>query len=329
MTDAHPPAHEPHVVHEAHEPSPRTAMISTIFGIIGLMILLVIIIWGIIHIGSLFGGGSTATTQNAITVTAPATVDAGKPLTVSWQYTPKEQGGYAMLYQCKTGLQFTFPSGTMHVPIPCGVAFTLGSATSSATVLPLLAGSSTVSVPVTIIYIPHTASSGQPPIQGSVTVAIHPGSSTTLIPIPVPIPVKSSASNTQTNTQKPSTPSRTTVPARPADLSVRLISLSSDSYGNGVAVFDIANVGGSMSSSYTFQAQLPTTQPYTYTSPIQAPLAAGSHIENTLRFSQAVSGLFSVSISEGAAGNNVASQYLTVGYAPAQYQPTYQNGYPY
>jgi len=306
MTDAHTPGHDAHGHSDTHA---GPSMLSNVLGIIGLIILAIIVIWGLFHLATLFGGGSSSTKTDTISVTAPANANAGEPLTISWKYTPKQSGAYAMVYQCKTGLQFTYPSGTTHAQIPCGVAYTLGAATSSATVLPLLAGTSTVSVPVTIIYIPSTASSSAAPIQGSVSIAIHPtsGSGTA----GTPTQTTTTTSKPATTTTKPAAP----IATGPSDLKVTLVSLTADAYGNGIAVFDIANVGGSTSASYSFQAQLPTAQPYTYTSPLQSPLAPGSHIENTLRFSQAVPGLFSVTATgDSSSANDSASQYLSTAY---------------
>ena len=106
------------------------------------------------------------------------------------------------------------------------------------------------------------------------------------------------------------------------------------------ATFDIANSGGTSSGRYYFTAQLPTVQGYTYNSPPQASLAPGAHIVSTLRFTQADSGYFSVSVDpsnmvrESNESNNYASQpvggYSGVpNYGGTQYTyPTYTNQYP-
>lgn len=298
--ESHAPAQSAHGSGGNHDE--QSNLIANILGIVGLILLAIIVIWGLFHLASLFGGSGAKSSSNAITVTAPANVNAGEPLTISWKYSPKEKGAYALLYQCKDALQLTYPSSGTHIQIPCGAAFTLGTATSSTTVLPLLGSTSTLSVPVTIIYIPNTASSNAAPIQGSVSVAVHPAHGGQVVTTTKPA-----------TTKKPTGSTSAPRPSTPADISVRIISLTVDAYGNGTATFDIANTGGSASASYTFQAQLPTTQPYTYTSPVQAPLSAGSHIENTLHFSQATGGLFSVIVTGGDStpGNNSASQYMT------------------
>ena len=96
----------------------------------------------------------------------------------------------------------------------------------------------------------------------------------------------------------------------------------------GVVTFDVANVGGGSTGLYTFDAELPTSRAYTYMSPPQASLSSGSHIINTLRFSQAVSGLIGVSLvaSDNNQSNNYASQVIN---APYTYNNYDQYGYNY
>jgi hypothetical protein len=104
----------------------------------------------------------------------------------------------------------------------------------------------------------------------------------------------------------------------PADLSVRVVSQYVDQYGNGTVTFDIANIGGTRSSSYYFTAQLPTSNVAPYTSSIQASLAPGSHIADTLHFTQAESGTFTVAVHayDRNQSNNYASQWVN---APVTY----------
>ena len=131
-----------------------------------------------------------------------------------------------------------------------------------------------------------------------------------------------------TEPKKPATPVYTTPAATgPADLTVTILSLNADSWENATVTFDIGNVGGSPSGTYYFSAQLPTTQSYSYSSPAQAPLAQGSRIVNTLNFTSATPGTFTVSVTSGNdsnASNNYASQYLS-----SPYNVQYQNQYYY
>jgi hypothetical protein len=79
--------------------------------------------------------------------------------------------------------------------------------------------------------------------------------------------------------------------------------------------FDIANKGSATARGWSFSAHLPTMTDGAYSSPVQAPLAPGAHIVNTLRFSQlqAGGGTFTVSVNpagtvqESNTSNNSAS----------------------
>ena len=125
----------------------------------------------------------------------------------------------------------------------------------------------------------------------------------------------------------------------PADLSVTIVSLAIDQSGEGIAEFDIRNGGGGSSGAYYFEAQLPTPNGYYYLSPLQNPLGPGDHVLNTLRFSEAIPGIVSVSVDpanairESDESNNYVSQQITMPYyynyvAPSPYgnQP-YQQPY--
>ena len=332
------PQSAPRTPYPAEEP--RASLLSNILAIVGFIILIVVVIWGLVHLAgisrtwlsSLFGGGASA-----IEVSAPERAVSGVPFDVSWKYNEPVEGTYAFLYQCRSGLQFQTPGPSGNMSIPCGAAFTLASATKEISLTPFLGSDGALDVPVSIVFMPNatsTDSTSSPQAgagqaaqqaQGSATVTIPPAEA----PAPAPAP-------------EPPAPTPSPVPApppvarTPADLSVRIVSVTSDGYGNGAAVFDIANVGGSSSGAYHFSASLPTRSGYAYTSPAQSPLAPGSHIVSTLRFSQAVSGVFTVSITTPDANqsNNYASQFLNAPYYnyndAYNYLPTGQAGnYPY
>ncbi|MEK7092867.1 MAG: hypothetical protein AAB927_00100 [Patescibacteria group bacterium] len=307
------------------------SVFANVLAIAGLIILVIIVLWGIIHIFSLSGGWFSSlfsgSRNTAIQVTVPPQANSGEPVAVNWKYSPSVKGNYALLYPCTAGLSFSLPAGGTLAQIPCGGAYTLGGATSSVTILPLLTattspanGGASVRIPLTILYIQSATStanggastSGTVPAQGSASTLINPAR---LVVTPVVEPAK------------PATPVYTTPPVAtgPADLAVTILSLSADSWGNATVTFDIGNTGGSPSGTYYFSAQLPTTQSYSYSSPAQAPLAAGSHVVNTLNFTMASPGTFTVSVTSGNdsnATNNYASQYLS-----SPYNVQYQNQY--
>ncbi|OGG54947.1 hypothetical protein A3C20_02610 [Candidatus Kaiserbacteria bacterium RIFCSPHIGHO2_02_FULL_55_25] len=309
MADAqHPP--------QASASPARTEPISVfanVLAVAGIIILVIIVLWGIIHIFSLSGGWFSSlfsgSRNTAIQVTVPSQADSGEPVAVNWKYSPSVKGNYALLYPCTAGLSFSLYGGAQ---IPCGGAYTLGLATSSATIFPLSTATTSVRVPLTILYIPSsTSTTASVPAQGSASTVINPAK---LIVTPVAEP------------RKPATPINTSpVATGPADLAVTILSLNADSWGNATVTFDIGNVGGSPSGTYYFSAQLPTTQSYSYSSPAQAPLAAGSRIVNTLNFTMASPGTFTVSVTSGNdsnASNNYVSQYLN-----SPYNVQYQNQY--
>jgi hypothetical protein len=207
--------------------------------------------------------------------------------------------------------------------MPCGAAFAVGPATSSAALTPILVATSSVNSPMSVLFIPSSTSSA--PVEGSVTLSIKPAS------IAPPRPSEPAP------TPKPTTPAPQ-APVGPGDLAVSIISVAVDQFGNGTVVFNISNAGKGATGGYYFTMQLPTRQPYTYISPTQASLAPGAHIVNTLRFTQAVPGNIVVvldpsnSVRESNESNNVATQYVS-GQYPHQYsypqQPSSYNIYNY
>jgi len=289
----------------AHVGGEKPSLLSNILAIIGLIILVVIIVWGLVHVAQLSGNWVSSlfpTSAPTVTVTAPKDATSGAPVAISWKYTTAVSGSYAFLYQCKSGVEFASIDTTKNTAsgIPCGAAYTLKSTDNSADILPLISGNSAVDVPFSIVFVPTTGTQ----VQGNATMTIHPGSATAVA--------------TQTKPTTTATPAQTTTTTAaprvvtPADLSVRIVSAQVDAYGNGVVVFDIGNIGGTRSGTYTFDATLPTQAGTPYSSALQTSLAPGSHIQNTLRFSQAESGTFSVTVNAGDRNqaNNYASQWM-------------------
>lgn len=278
----------------------RPGFISNILAIVGLIIVLIIVFWGLIHFAnllspwfsSLFGPKQTT---SALHVSAPTDATSGTPFTVRWTYSTTAAGTYAFLYPCNDSLHFkTVDAAGASGEIPCGAAFSVAS--SSLTVIPVLSGTKSVDEPLTILFVPTLAGTQA---QGSATVTINPGTE----PVQVAKPV---------------------VHSGPADLSVQILSATVDQNGWAVVTFDIANVGSGDSGSYSFVAYLPTNSTYTYYSPVQVSLAPGSHIVNTLRFSQANSGAIAVLVdpsnvvNDANRTNNYAAQNLVM---PATYNP--------
>lgn len=346
MADQKPP-----VVEE-----PRASLFSNLVAIVGLVILIVIVIWGLLHLvglsqgwfSSLFGGGAPK-----ITVTAPATVNADEPFTVSWKYSTTEKGNFAFVYQCKNGLSVKSGGNA----IPCGSAYTVGNLTSL-TVTPSLNKIASSTMPISVAFLPSATTSKL--VQGSATIVVRATSSVAVAPTPTPAPVPTPApapAPTPNPTPSPApepTPEPTPSPApaptptpkhvTPADLRVQIIALGVIDPNTGLFVnrapmypgdiaaaeFDIANIGGSMSSVYYFSANIPTIGGYVYNSPAQARLAPGSHVMNTLRWTQSQPvGTFTVTVTgDSYTANNYASAMVSGGYNYYNYpQPTYYPQY--
>ena len=312
--------------HARTQPQPRPAdggpsMLSSVLAIVGFII---IIIWGLFHIATLsqpwLSSLFNKTTNTSIQVSAPTTATSSIPFTVSWKYYTTEKGAYAFLYQCKSGFHFEVASaGGTAKSLPCGAAITVPT-DNAMSITPVLSGSGPLAVPLSIIFMPSPAVGGasatsSKQAQGTATVVINAG---TFVELAQPVTTKPATVETSS---KPVTPVKPHV-SGPADLSVRIVAVNVDASGNGIATFDIANVGGSSSGIYYFNAQLPMQTGYTYNSPPQSPLGPGDHIVNTLRFSQAVNGVFSIAlnVSDANQNNNYASQSISM---PSSYAPGY------
>lgn len=332
-----------------HAPSgeEKASLLSNILAIIGLIILVIIVIWGVVHLVDLSSGWFSSLFQRSaptLQVEAPSDATAGAPITVSWNYTASTPGNYAFLYQCKNGFQFALISTSTNTAqgMPCGAAFAITPTNNAILLLPVLQGSSSVSVPLTITY---TTSAGAQ-VQGSATVTIHPASNQ------AQAQQQTQPSQTTTSASKPagSQPSgASAAPVRaaaPADLAVQILAVgvidpvtgqfinrAPTSPNDTAAVeFNIANIGGTSTGTWYFQATLPTASGYLYTSPAQAPLSPGAHIINTLRFTQvrAGGGSFSVLVNpndyvrESNYSNDSASVYITMS---SYYGNGYNGGY--
>jgi hypothetical protein len=337
--------HTPPVVEET-----RPSFFSNLVAIIGLVILVVVVIWGLLHLvglsqgwfTSLFGSGTPK-----VTITAPANVTSGQPVTISWKYSSTEKGNFAFVYECKNGLSIKSAGN----PIPCGNAYTVGNLTSL-TLTPTLSNAiASTSMPISVAFLPSATSSKL--VQGSAVIAVHAATSSqnnsggTVRPTPTPTPSPTPTPNpvpTTTPTPTPApTPNPTPTPVykTPADLRVDIMAIGMIDPNTGLFVnrmpsspgdiaavqFNIANVGGSTSGAYHFSANLPTIGGYIYNSPVQAPLAPGSHVVNTLRWTEsAPAGTFTVTVSgDGNTSNNFASATFSTGYSYPQ--PTYYPQY--
>ncbi len=331
---------------------PRPSLLSSFLVIAGFITLIAIVLWGLLHIATLASPWLSDLLKNrnaaSIEVTAPGEIMSGENFTISWKHSAKTEGMYTLLYQCKDNVRLETSGESASRVIPCGAAVTVASPENSITVKPVLSGTATTSVSISIVFMPNkpvlsgtatsVADTTSEQAPGNAIVMIYPRTS------PIGLP---SIQPTQATPPivRPTTPAVTVLPtqpapvapmyavqttqlqpriATPADLSVRVLSVNVDPYGMGVVEFDIANIGGSTAGTYTFEVFLPTQSGYTYSSPTQSPLGPGGHIVNTLRFSQAIGGTVSITVDpsntvrESNESNNYASQ-TAMPYSVPQY----------
>ncbi|KKW19169.1 MAG: hypothetical protein UY63_C0019G0006 [Parcubacteria group bacterium GW2011_GWA2_51_10] len=308
-------------------PEPKPSIVSNTLGVVGLIILIVILIWGLFHLATLARPwvssffSSRAVKNIQIMTPQPNTV-SGQSATILWKYSPKEDGAYSFMYQCRSGFQMqTVGVGGTQNTIPCGVALVIPRSSTSLTVTPTLTGTSTLAVPVSVTYMQKATSTSArqtKEAQGSATLSVVTASLA---------PSTSTTPDARLQTTKPAAAQS----SGPADLSVRIISVGvihpitgdimpirATSPNDLVAVtFDIANIGSTSSGVWYFTAQLPSLPPYTFNSVAQVSLAPGDHIENMLRFKPAAQGgTIAISVDPGNAvlesneSNNFVSQNI-------------------
>lgn len=316
--------------------SQSPGLLANILAVAGFIILIIVIVWGAYHLLRLTGSGvsslfSRLSGGDTISITVPRETQSGTAFPITWEYETDDAGSYALLYQCKSGFRFDIagPSGRASA-IPCGSAFTVGTSTSL-TVTPMLAGTSTIDVPISVVFMPAATSTEARP-QGTATVRVVAASNGT-----APAPTTPSISaGSQT------TPVQTTSVGKP-DLNVRVLAIGVINPSTGMfesrypmgpdeiaaVQFDIGNAGNSSTGTYYFAVNLPMQGGYVYTSPLQSSLAPGAHIVNTLRFKpvQSGGGLVTVNVdttytvSESNESNNSASLYINSGTWTGYYAP--------
>lgn len=310
-------------------------ILANILAVAGFIILIIVIVWGAYHLLRLTGSGVTSLFSrlggaDSITITVPRETQSGTVFPLSWEYKADEAGAYSFLYQCKTGFRFDMSVEGRASAIPCGSAYTVGTSTSISLV-PILAGTTTMDVPVSVVFIPAATSTEARP-QGTATVRV--------------LANTNAAPSTPTPTAPTPTTSTTPRPTGKPDLSVRIVAVGvinpvSGAFENRYPVgpeeiaavqFSIANNGSASTGNYYFSANLPMQGGYLYQSPVQANLTPGSHVLNTLRFKPLMAGGGTVTISvdttyavsESNEGNNAAAMYVngptwTGYYAPYVY----------
>ncbi len=260
-----------------------------IVAVIGLLAVLLLGAWGIIQIAfllpSFFGNlfHRTPATQNeSVSVSVPAAVVAGTPFTLTWSHANKSgEYSYAVSYSCETNFAVAAPTPTgSWSQVPCNTPFNYTNASSSMSLIGLLATSTKSAKPTFTVTATKLST-------GAVTAR---GSAATTVSAPA------SASNTKTTTTKTKSTTksggtyyasgRTSNLYGYPDLAVTIDSVNSVG-GNATVVFTIKNVGTNVSpSNWTFNATIPQNGTYVYPSAPQQALYPGDRIVYTLRYSE-------------------------------------------
>jgi len=295
------------------------SFVSNALAIAGFIILTFIIMWGVVHIASLsnFSVWSWLRSAPKVEITAPKNATSSEPITISWKITPTsagsaaQAGSYSFLYKCEKGFEFTTQGrGGAVSRVPCGASINVASSTA-AVLVPVLSGMNSVSVPISIFFTPSATGTRA---EGSATIVIAPKAQAqpaVMLPVQKPATqtpakpvVKKSAPTYSYKAKRPAANLVAHAASGPADLRVVIIAIGVIDPSSGALInraptspydivgveFDIANIGGTKTNTWYFQALLPIPAPSTYTSVEQIPLAPGEHIVNTLRFSQAIRG---------------------------------------
>lgn len=323
-----------------HDIDQGPGLLSNAIAIIAFIVVIAIVIWGLLHLANISTSWFSSLfprSNPTIQIAAPASAESGTPVSVSWDYSGNaNEGSFAFLYQCRSGVSLHDADGAR---VLCGTVHPLVNAASSTlTFTPELSGAvSSTTLPFSIIFMPASTSSKQ--VQGTATIALRgvadapttPQPSVTITPaVSEPIAAASTASP-KTEARAYVAPAAAAVPATPADLRVSIIEVVPGDMST--VRFDIANVGGSYSGSYTFTAHLPTQEGYVYSSPVQSSLGAGDHVVNTLQFTQSLGGTITIVLhptKADYAGNNSASRDIDAAYASAPYDAyAHEYGYNY
>lgn len=256
--------------------------------ILGLIALLLLGAWGIIQIAfTLYGflGNSTpsstpaAQTQKTeqVTATLPAVVQSGTPFTLSFTHQ-NASGNYAyqFSYSCASGLsvQAPVPTGSAQT-VPCNTPFNYTGATAQVQLTATVTGNAPVATTFTVAA--KNLATNAITASANANTQVQPAAK----------------QNTVSNTSASSKPASTYVPAKTTartlygspDLSVTMGQVTN--YGGRYSVqFTIQNVGTNVAPyGWTFNATLPASPTYTYTSNPQQALNPGDRIVYTLGFS--------------------------------------------
>lgn len=332
--------------------------IIRVFAVLGFVAVLAGGMWGSVKIAEVVPGAFSSLAAAFVSLTsvfvpanqtlplsAPATIAAGEPFTLSWTNANKNaKGSYTFRYDCAENLYFTSPSPSgQDANVYCNVPFNFLNANNSITLTPFTAATAGVPVTIYIDFTPNGATRAS--VTGKATLTVEPAATTTA---PAATQTPSAPATPTTHTATPTAGTETTntyllngpsaQPSNPngyVDLKATIIGVGVVDKNSGaffasstpslqevansgqyrIAVrFAIENVGTKTSPQFTFNAVLPTLPSHIFTSQTQRELAPGDRIEYTLGFDSfdaSGSGIFTVnadpsgSINEPDKTNNI------------------------
>lgn len=304
----------------------RESLLGTVLAVIGFLLIAGIAVWGLTHMLTIAKDITAPwfSKSQTIVISVPAVATTSSPVFISWKHTATAPGSYAFLYSCVSGVRFETETANGVTKIPCGAAYSVG--TSSLEVIPQLTVGSRITTPITILFKPAATAqtlgsfASSAAAEGSSMITVVRGTSQAPQSMTkkqvetkkTPTIATSYSSDPVDSTEKkaPVRAKATPVATTPADLAVTIVSVGViDSYTGAfvarqpyspdeiaVVTFDIKNTGGRATGAYRFTVELPTETAYTYYSPTQASLSAGSHVVNTLKFDRFVGGTVHVSV---------------------------------
>ena len=267
-----------------------------VISILGLIAILILGAWGIIQIAFVLAGflgnaNESASNTPAVTntvvkveqviVTSPSTITSGVPFTLSFAHENATGNySYGISYSCAAGLSIAAPlptGGTQNVP--CDTPFNYTNATAqqlTATLTGKTQVNTTFSVAaknLSTLAITATGTAGATVLPTVSTTIVKPAATT-------PAVIKTSSNTGSTYIAAKRT---TTLYGQP-DLAVSTGSITQNN-GRYSVQFTVQNVGTNVTpSNWVFNAVLPTSPAYTYTSDAQRALYPGDKIVYTLGF---------------------------------------------
>ena len=261
-----------------------------IIAVIGLIAVLLLGAWGIIQLAFIipgfFSGSSSTTTKEAIALTLPSSAVSGSAFNLGWSHTGKNgEYSYAVSYSCgNVTIKAPVAAGT-YKDVPCETPFNYTNAAQGTQLIATLTGSSATTVTLNVAATKLSAGKQTASATGRMTINTKAKTTTT---------TKTTTSSTTKKTSSTYVPAATRAALYGyPDLQVRMTSnFTSVQNGSRIALqFVVENAGTNVvPAGWNFQASLPYTPVYTFTSDAQQALYPGDKIVYTLGYDAQLQG---------------------------------------